>query len=210
MRSLRLAVSDLRVLSGFLGSVLAGQSVAEDHWSGFQNSGRLIVSDLPDAWDAQGKNVAWKAELLGYGQSTPVVYGDQVYVTSTSGPNKENCHVTAYALLDGSKRWQKDFQNPSPEPSNSYVSRAAPTPVVDSQGLVVSFEGGLLIGLAFDGKLRWEKNLVDLYGPIKARHGLASSLEQDSNNVYVWVEREQEPYVLALNKASGDVVWKSA
>ncbi|MFN6398940.1 MAG: PQQ-binding-like beta-propeller repeat protein [Planctomycetota bacterium] len=210
MRSLRLAVSDLRILSGFLGLVLAGQSVAEDQWSGFQNSGRLIVSELPDAWDAQGKNVAWKAELLGYGQSTPVVYGDQVYVTSTSGPNKENCHVTAYALLDGSKRWQKDFQNPSPEPSNSYVSRAAPTPVVDSQGLVVSFEGGLLIGLAFDGKLRWEKNLVDLYGPIKARHGLASSLEQDSNNVYVWVEREQEPYVLALNKASGDVVWKSA
>lgn len=60
MRSLRLAVSDLRILSGFLGLVLAGQSVAEDQWSGFQNSGRLIVSELPDAWDAQGKNVAWK------------------------------------------------------------------------------------------------------------------------------------------------------
>jgi outer membrane protein assembly factor BamB len=62
---------------------------------------------------------------------------------------------------------------------------------------------------AFDGKLLWEKNLVDMYGPIKARHGLAASLEHDDANVYVWVEREQDPYVLALSKQTGEMVWKS-
>jgi len=184
-------------------------AAAQDQWSGFQNGGRLNVPKLPESWDAQGKNIAWKVSLEGYGQSTPVVFGDQVFITTTSGSNKENCHLVAYALSDGVKRWQKDFKNPTPEENNNYVSRAAPSPVVDSQGVVVSFEGGVLASFSLDGKLRWEKNLVELYGPIKARHGLASSLEQDTANVYVWVEREQDPYVLALSKSTGDVIWKS-
>lgn len=185
------------------------KATAQEQWSGFQNGGKLSVERLPDSWNAEGKNVAWKADVQGYGQSTPVVFGDQVFLTSTSGPNKENYHVVAYALSDGSKRWQSDFKNPTPEESNSYVSRAAPSPVVDAQGIWVSFEGGVVAALSHDGKLKWEKNLVEAYGPIKARHGLAASLEQDSSNVYVWVEREQDPYVMALSKATGDLVWKS-
>lgn len=202
----------LRLMQIFavVGSLMLGNQVqAQEHWSGFQNGGRLIVPSLPESWDAQGGNVAWKISVEGYGQSTPVVFGDQVFLTSTSGPNKENYHVAAYALTDGTKRWQKDFKNPSPEESNSYVSRAAPSPTVDAQGLVVSFEGGIVAALSLDGKLQWEKNLVELYGPIKARHGLAASLEHDLSNVFVWVEREQDPYVLALSKSSGELVWKS-
>lgn len=199
-----LAASGLSVALG------SGQLVqAEETWNGFQNGGRLIVPSLPKSWNAQGENVAWKISIEGYGQSTPVVAGDQVFVTSTSGKNKETCHVAAYALADGTKRWQKDLKNPTPEENNSYVSRAAPSPVVDGQRLVVSFEGGLVAAFAFDGKLLWEKNLVDMYGPIKARHGLAASLEHDESNVYIWVEREQDPYVLALSKQTGELVWKS-
>ncbi|MFN5948958.1 MAG: PQQ-binding-like beta-propeller repeat protein, partial [Pirellulaceae bacterium] len=103
---------------------------AEEIWSGFQNGGQLQVEQLPESWDASGKGIAWKAALEGYGQSTPVVAENEVYLTSVSGPNKETYHVTAYSLVDGSKRWQKDFSNPSPEESNSYVSRAAPSPVI--------------------------------------------------------------------------------
>lgn len=185
-------------------------SYAQDSWSGFQNGGRLTVSNLPDSWDGQSKDVAWKVDIQGYGQSTPVVFGDQVFLSSTSGKNKEGYHLAAYALTDGSKLWQQDFQNPSPEENNNYVSRAAPSPIVDAQGVVVSFEGGLVASFSLDGKLRWQKNLVELYGPIKARHGLAASLEQDKDNVYVWVEREQDPYLLALSKTSGEMIWKSA
>lgn len=182
---------------------------AQDTWSGFQNGGRFTVSNLPETWDPQSKSVAWKVDIQGYGQSTPVVFGDQVFVTSTSGKNKDEYHLVAYALADGSKRWQHDFKNPSPEESNNYVSRAAPSPVVDTQGIIVSFEGGVVASFSHDGKLRWSKNLVEQYGSIKARHGLASSLEQDKQNVYVWVEREQDPYLVALSKSTGDLVWKS-
>jgi len=199
------------MVGAFMAALVGANTVAaEDDWTGFQNGGQLIADSLPDAWDATGKNLAWKIDIEGYGQSSPVIIQDQVFVTFTSGAKKESYHVSAYALKDGAKLWQQDFTNPTPEENNSYVSRAAPTPVVDANGLYVSFEGGVVVALTTDGKIRWQHNLVEKFGPIKARHGLAASLEQDANHLYVWVEREENPYILALNKSSGDVVWNTA
>jgi outer membrane protein assembly factor BamB len=196
--------------AAFLTACLHGNSPAADNvWTGFQNGGRLTTSSLPESWDATGKNIAWKIALEGYGQSSPVIFNDQVFVTFTSGANKDKYHIAAYALKDGAKLWQQDFSNPTPEENNSYVSRAAPTPVVDSNGVYVSFEGGVVVALASDGKIRWQHNLVEKFGPIKARHGLAASLEQDNDHLFVWVEREEKPYILALNKNTGDVVWNA-
>ena len=189
--------------------VNSGVVSATDHWSSFQNGGQLTSLTLPESWNADGTNIAWKISVEGYGQSSPIVQGEQVFVTSTSGPNKEKYHVAAYSLKDGSKQWQHEFSNPTPEENNSYVSRAAPSPVADANGLVCSFEGGVVAAFSLDGKLRWEKNLVTEYGPIKARHGLAASLEQDASNAYVWVEREEAPYILSLNKSTGEVTWKA-
>jgi outer membrane protein assembly factor BamB len=189
--------------------LLSGSTQADESWRGFQNGGQLKVEQLPESWDASGKGIAWKAALEGYGQSTPVVAENEVFLTSVSGPNKETYHVAAYSLADGSKRWQKDFANPSPEENNSYVSRAAPSPVIDASGLFVSFEGGIVASLSRSGELIWQRNLVEIDGPIKVRHGLAASLEQDAAHLFVWVEREQEPYVLAIEKKTGKTVWKA-
>ncbi|MFN5227785.1 MAG: PQQ-binding-like beta-propeller repeat protein, partial [Planctomycetota bacterium] len=179
MKAHPFSLKNLTATAFLCGLLQLQSSHAQDSWSGFQNGGRFTVSNLPETWDAQSKNVTWKIDIQGYGQSTPVVLGDQVFVTSTSGKNKDEYHLIAYALADGSKRWQHDFKNPSPEENNNYVSRAAPSPAVDAQGVVASFEGGVVASFSHDGKLRWSKNLIEQYGPIKARHGLASSLEQD-------------------------------
>lgn len=200
-----------RVFTGvFFTTLFNSHLVASDNsWTSFQNGGRLLTATLPDTWDATGKNIAWKISLEGYGQSSPVIWNDLVFTTFTSGSKKDNYHVAAYGLKDGAKLWQQDFVNPTPEENNSYVSRAAPTPVVDEQGVYVSFEGGILVALTADGKVRWQHNLVEKFGPIKARHGLAASLEQDKEHLFVWVEREESPYILALKKATGEVVWNS-
>ncbi|MEN1678635.1 MAG: PQQ-binding-like beta-propeller repeat protein [Planctomycetota bacterium] len=148
-------------------------------------------------------------ELAGYGQSTPVTDGKTIYITSVSGDNKEQLHVQALSVDRGEELWRRDFANVSPEPNNSYVSRAAPSPAADRDGVVAFFEGGNVVALDAAGEVRWELNLVEQYGALAARHGLAASLEQDESRVFVWVERQENPFVLALNKKSGAVEWKS-
>ena len=192
--------------------VAASSSIllAQEGWPGFQNGGDLDIaeSSLPQEWKPD-QNIAWQVALDGYGQSTPVVYGDLVYVTSVAGPNKEKIRLQAFHTSDGKPIWKFEGQNITPEKNTTYVSRAAPTPVVDSMGVIAFFEGGNLLALDHKGEIRWQHDLVETFGPIAARHGLASSLEQQTDQVYVWVQRSEEPYVLALSKKTGEVLWKA-
>ncbi|MEL6107302.1 MAG: PQQ-binding-like beta-propeller repeat protein [Planctomycetota bacterium] len=178
-------------------------------WTRFQNGGAgLGETALPTSWTAT-ENIAWSADIQGYGQSTPIVAHDQIVVTSTSGDNKDAYHITSYAIDDGKKNWQVDINNPSPYKNTPMVSRAAPSAIATESGFVTFFEGGIVVAVAADGTKRWEKDLVAEYGKIEARHGLAASLETDGERVYVWVERMEQPYLLALDPQSGDEIWKS-
>ncbi|MEM8734837.1 MAG: PQQ-binding-like beta-propeller repeat protein [Planctomycetota bacterium] len=177
-------------------------------WSSFQSGGSSAVqASVATKW-AAGKPFAWESETFGYGQSTPVILASTVYVTSTSGDNKEQYHVSALELSTGKLKWRKDFSNPTPEKNSTYVSRAAPTPVVDEAGVYAFFEGGLLVALDPAGEQRWKRDLVSEFGAISARHGIASSLEHDSDQLFVWVERSEEPYLMAVSKSTGSENWK--
>ncbi len=183
----------------------------EPAWPGFlgPRPSSLSDRDLPLVWSATD-NIAWKATIVGYGQSSPVVWNGQVFVTSISGPMKQHCHVTAFNLASGKKLWHREFAAAFQTANNNYTSKAAPTPVVDAHGLVVWFESGNLIGLGHDGNLRWQRNLIQEYGRIDTRHGLGSSLVQTGNLAVVWVERQTDPYILAVDKLTGKTAWKVA
>lgn len=178
-------------------------------WSRFQNGG-VTPADLtlPTRWSPD-ENIAWTADIIGYGQSTPIVAHDQIVVTSTSGDNKDNYHVSSYSIEGGTKKWQVDLANPSPFANTPMVSRAAPSAVATDDGFVAFFEGGMLIAISPGGEKQWDRNLVAEYGKIDARHGLAASLESDGSRVFVWVERGEDPYILAIDPATGTNVWKS-
>ena len=88
------------------------------------------------------------------------------------------------------------------------VSRSASTPVADASGVIAFYEGGNLVALNQEGSLRWERDLVEEFGPLKARHGIASSLEQDDKHVFVWAQRMESPYIMAISKSDGKTVWK--
>ena len=186
-------------------------SNATETWSGFQNGGQVELrnnQNPPTKWKYQD-DVAWSVTLDGYGQSSPVVFENVIYMTYISGEKKDMCHVIAVDRQKGVTVWQHKANNPTPEGNTSYVSRAAPTPVCDADGVIAFFEGGIVVALDPTGEKRWERDLVADYGPVKARHGLASSLEQNDAHVFVWIERQDDPYVAALDKKTGQTVWKS-
>ena len=63
-------------------------------WTSFQNGGKLQSQggEIPTKWDADS-NIQWQSPIVGYGQSTPVMFKDRVYVTSVAGENKETINV---------------------------------------------------------------------------------------------------------------------
>ncbi|MCA9175823.1 MAG: DUF1668 domain-containing protein [Planctomycetales bacterium] len=179
-------------------------------WTSFQNGGHIVAAGpCPANWSPT-RGLAWQQKLAGYGQSSPVAAAGQIYVTSQAGKQKEQLLVQALQLDTGKELWRHELKNSSPEESTNYVSRAAPTPVCHAGGVIALFEGGNLVSLDKDGQVRWERDLVADYGPIKSRHGIGASLEQDEHRLFVWIERESDPYVAALDKDSGKTIWKSA
>ncbi|MEO9930704.1 PQQ-binding-like beta-propeller repeat protein [Rhodopirellula bahusiensis] len=191
------------LLTGF---PLAG--AVEAQWPKFQNGG-LSSTDtaLPTEWSPE-QNIAWTADINGYGQSTPIVAHDQIVVTSTSGENKDEYHVQSFAIETGELNWQVDLANPSPFKNSPMVSRAAPSAVATDAGFVAFFEGGVLLAISPAGETQWQRDLVAEHGPINARHGLSASLEADSQRVYAWVERDDAPYILAVDPTTGETIWK--
>lgn len=188
----------------------AENELPKNRWPAFQGpaAANVRAEQLPLAWSPE-KNVAWRAPLPGHGQSSPVVWGERVFVTSISGNHKEHCHVTALALATGEELWRRDFNAATRVENTNYTSKAAPTPVVDAAGVVVLFESGNLAALDFDGDVRWQKNLVQEYGEIDSEFGLGGSLAQSEDQVFVWIERATEPYLLAVDKQTGEVAWKA-
>ena len=190
--------------------LLLSASPSSDVWPSFLGAGAAVKDpqSVPLTWSPE-ENIAWQAPLIGFGQSSPVVWGGHVYVTSVEGPSKDTCRVLAFDLANGSALWQHDLESSAKVKNSLYVSRAAPTAVVDEQGVYAFFESGDLVALTHTGKRRWQRSLSDDYGKFQNKFGLAASPVQTETAVIVLVDDEGPSYLIALDKADGRVLWKT-
>jgi outer membrane protein assembly factor BamB len=179
-------------------------------WPGFLGAGASPVASesLPLEW-SPAKNIAWKADLPGHGQSSPVVYEGRVFVTAIEGPLKDKCHVLAFDLATGKQAWKHTFESSDKVKNTVYVSRAAPTPVADAQGVYAFFESGDVVALAHDGTVRWTRSLGADYGKFKNKFGLAASPVMTEKSVILLIDDEGPSYLIALAKQDGKNLWKT-
>lgn len=179
-------------------------------WPGFlgAKASPLDASTLPLTWGPK-QNIAWRCVVPGHGQSSPVIWGDQVFVTSTEGPKKELNHLICLSLTDGSVRWSREVASTHPVENSYYVSRAAPTPVVDEQGVFAFFESGDLLATSLAGDVLWQKSLAQEYAPPQNRFGLAASPVIYGDKLIVLVDDAGPSYLVAFSVKDGSVVWKS-
>ena len=182
---------------------------AINSWPGFRGDGtsHSKARELPITW-SDSKNVAWRIELPGYGQSSPVIWNQQIYTTSTKGDHSETITVSARSLSDGKEIWRQSFESSEPVERSRMVSQAAPTPVVDAAGIYVFFESGDLIALDHKGKKRWQRNLAKDYGPLIGHHGLGSSLCQQTDRLVLLLDHPDPSYLLCFDKRTGKTVWE--
>lgn len=190
--------------------MLAQPEAGSDTWSGFLGGGANCTSaeNLTLHWSPE-EGIAWEVEIPGYGQSSPVVWGNRVFVTSTEGENKERCLIHAFDLNTGNKLWTQELEASQKIQFSSTVSKAAPTPVVDASGLYVFFESGDIAGFTHDGKPLWNRSLVEEFGEFQSGHGIGSSLAQTKDDIIVLIAHDGPSYLLAIDKSSGETHWKT-
>ena len=180
----------------------------ESTWSSFRNGGNSTVSGiLPESWSPD-RGVKWQLETDGYGQSAPVIFDGTIYLTSTIGPMKEICAVTALNVHTGRVLWQDRQKASENGPSNYMYSRAAPSPVVDSLGIFAFFESGDLIAVKNTGVRMWHRNLAAESGPFQTRHGLGSSLAQSDELLILNLEHKGPSRLIAIRKSDGYIAWQ--
>ncbi len=179
-------------------------------WPGFlgQGASALDPATIPTSWSPT-ENIAWKAKLPGKGQSSPVIWGDNVFVTAIEGTMKDHCHVVALNLADGSIAWDLNLDPFQPVRSNYFQSRSAPTPLVDENAVYAFFETGNLVAISHSGEQLWQRGLTEDYGPFESTIGIASSPLQLPDSIVLLIDHEGPSYLLCVDKKTGETKWKT-
>ncbi len=183
---------------------------AED-WVSFHNAGNASVNSrrLPLRW-APDEGICWSVELPGYGQSAPVVWQDQVFVTAVDGDRKENNIVIALNAATGKEVWRRELPATVTVRNSYMVSRAAPTPLVDKDHVYVLFESGDLHAISHAGELRWQRSLFDdEERAFQNGHGYGASPTQTNDAVIILVDHRGPSYLTSIHKHTGEVRWKT-
>lgn len=198
------------VLAPILAFAFLTPARATEDWPSFRNAGRSVTecNSPPIEWSPDG-GVAWRQEVPGYGQSSPVVFGETVFLTSSDGPWQERLFVHAYDFESGEKRWTSEVAATTKVENYFRNSRAAPTCVVDEQRVISFFASGDVTAMDHDGSTLWSSPLFKMFGEVDNERGTASSPCQDERHVFLVVDHGGPSYIVALNKTDGSVAWKT-
>ncbi|TWU62220.1 PQQ-binding-like beta-propeller repeat protein [Crateriforma conspicua] len=198
----------MRWLSFAIPLVLCSTASA-DNFTGFRGDGSgTVTADPPIRWSAED-GIAWTADIPGYGQSQPVVWNGRVFVTSSDGPWQQQQHVHAFDLQTGNRLWTRTIDASLPLENYFRNSRAAPTCVVDDQAVYSFFASGDVTAMTHDGEILWSTPVIEQNGKADNERGVASSLAQTEDHLFVLVDHHGPSYLVAINKTDGSTAWKA-
>ncbi|MGH9834850.1 MAG: PQQ-binding-like beta-propeller repeat protein [Blastocatellia bacterium] len=203
---------------------------ANDQWPQFrgpQSTGVVEDPALPDKWSAT-ENVAWKAAIPGLGWSSPIVWGDKIFVTSVISaaeiePPKKGLYFGGNRLdvpkdehrwmvycvdwKTGKVLWESEAFRSAPKTArhlkNSYASE---TPVTDGERLYAYFGNVGLFCYDLQGKLVWKQ----MFEPHNTRFGwgTAASPVVYKDRLYIVNDNDEKSFFAAYDKKTGKEVWK--
>jgi outer membrane protein assembly factor BamB len=202
---------------------------AENRWPQFRGPKSLGVAedpDLPDRWSAT-ENVVWKTDIPGSGWSSPVVWGNKIFVTSVVSsveaekpkkglyfggerkPPTDEHRWMVYCIdwASGKMLWEREAHRGVP-PSGRHLKNtyASETPVTDGDRLYAYFGNLGVFVYDMNGKPLWTKK----WGPYKTRYGwgTAASPALHKDRLFIVNDNDDESFIVALDKKTGEQVWR--
>ncbi|MDZ4850193.1 MAG: PQQ-binding-like beta-propeller repeat protein [Pirellulaceae bacterium] len=193
--------------------------IQAEEWPRFRGpTGQGISSEkqLPLTW-SDTENIAWKTAVPGEGWSSPVVWGNRIFVTATTEEGT-SCHVICVNRVSGAIEWNKKVFKQETRHKRKDNSYATPTPVTDGEQVFAVFGSGGIAALSVQGELQWTNKEIKFY----SQHGLGASpiLHGDmlimpfdgssdgEDNLIGFKKGWDGAVVMALDKKTGAVQWR--
>jgi outer membrane protein assembly factor BamB len=219
--------------------LLAASAAWAGDWPQFRGPSASGIGDgskPPLHWDAaKGTHIAWSTEIPGLADSSPIVWGDQVFVTTaissdpkqtfrtglygdTDSVNDSTPHQWKVIALDrktGKILWEQTAHEGVPKTKrHPKSSQASPSPVTDGKVVVAYFGSEGLYAYSTAGKLLWKKDLgvqnAGWFFDPDSEWGAASSPVIYKNMVIVQCDRQQDSFIAAFDLKDGRELWRTA
>lgn len=214
----------------FVLALACAASADNDHWPQFRGArsdGLAEGATLPETWSPT-ENVVWKRDLPGWGWSSPVVWGERIFVTAAVGERgRERLVIGGYPggqvkvpdvhrwviyCLDfetGKVVWEREVhRGVPPQPRHPKNSFASETPVTDGERVYAYFANIGVFCTDMEGKPLWEQRW-DSY-PMRGGWGTGAAPVLHRDRLYIVNDNEQESFMVALDKITGKQVWRVA
>ncbi len=176
-------------------------------WRGPSGQGQVPAGQYTDRWSAT-TGVQWKVAIPGSGNSSPIVWGDRIFLT-TARDQGQRLSMLAFARKDGAQLWETDIPQNGveyPHAKNGYASATAAT---DGELVYASFGRHGLVAFDFGGKIVWHRK----FGIIDNYHGPAGSPVLYKDRVFIYQDANPAPgqraFVGAFDKKTGKTVWET-
>src|SRR5439155_26476166 len=171
-------------------------------WRGPQGTGVSTETALPLRWSTN-ENVRWRAPLPERGNSTPVIWGNRVFVSQAIEKEKRRTLI-CFDRVTGKRLWQSGVVFPEKEISHETNPQCSASPVTDGERVVVSFGSVGLYGYDFEGKEIWHRDLG------KQTHiwGNAASPVLHGELCVLNFGPGERTFLIAVNKRNGKTVWQ--
>lgn len=199
--------------------LFAGMADAQN-WPQFRGpngQGHSAETGLPLRWNIN-ENIAWKTELPGEAWSSPIVWGNRVFVT-TATDGGTSCRVIAIDRKTGAIIWNREVFKQKIGHKEGRNSYATPTPATDGKLVYACFGDGSFAALDFNGRVVWTNRDYPFYG----QHGLGTALllhdgllmmardgSSDGEDKKIgWQIPWDKSYVVALDAKTGKERWKA-
>src|SRR6266446_5207910 len=172
-------------------------------WRGPQGTGVSSEKDFPLKWSTN-QNVRWRVDLPGPGNSSPIIWGQRVFVTQAV--QKENRRtVLCFDRSSGKLLWQSGVTYAEPEPTQESNPYCAGTPATDGKHVFACFGSAGIYAYDFDGKEAWHRDL----GKLNHMFGNAVSPVLHGDLCIVNFGPDPKARLVALNKKSGEIAWEA-
>lgn len=175
-------------------------------WRGPSLNGISPEKNLPLRWSTT-ENVAWWLAMPDRSGSTPIIWGDHIFLHVAEG---QSLYLWCVDKAKGTPRWKKLIGTGNYKSSKQNMS--SPSPVTDGKSVFVMTGTGVLKSFDFNGAELWMRDIQKDYGKFGVKWGYASSPLLHESGLYVQVlhgTKTRDPsYLLPIDKQTGGTVWR--